>query len=192
MPESIKVFENSLRDYLINAQSDSYNTAQKIQYRYNNLKVYMEPKKNRTPHFCVTVNISAATYTINPVERIEGSLASDDRYVMMWANRPNINGELKKFWIIANQHSSNTIMNNGGSEETLEADSTNKTKNKQNKVEINTSHIVTGAGMKNTMSNTKAKAKALKKKKKMSFEQQIEYQRDLDAKRNIDSERNDL
>lgn len=30
MAESIRVFENSLRDYLINVQTDSYNTGGKI------------------------------------------------------------------------------------------------------------------------------------------------------------------
>lgn len=47
MAESIRVFENSLRDYLINVQTDSYNTGGKIEQRYNNLKVYMEPKKHQ-------------------------------------------------------------------------------------------------------------------------------------------------
>lgn len=45
MAESIRAFENSLRDFLINAQSDSYNTHGKVEYKYNNLKVYMDPKK---------------------------------------------------------------------------------------------------------------------------------------------------
>lgn len=39
MAESIRAFENSLRDFLINAQSDSYNTHGKVEYKYNNLKV---------------------------------------------------------------------------------------------------------------------------------------------------------
>lgn len=30
MAESIRVFENSLRDYLINVQTDSYNTVEKL------------------------------------------------------------------------------------------------------------------------------------------------------------------
>lgn len=51
MAESIRVFENSLRDYLINVQTDSYNTGGKIEQRYNNLKVYMEPKKNINSSF---------------------------------------------------------------------------------------------------------------------------------------------
>ena len=42
MPESIRVFENSLRDYLINVQTDSYNTHGKVEQKYNNLKFYMD------------------------------------------------------------------------------------------------------------------------------------------------------
>lgn len=51
MAESIRVFENSLRDYLINVQTDAYNSSIKIEQRYNNLKVYMEPKKNINSSF---------------------------------------------------------------------------------------------------------------------------------------------
>lgn len=46
MAESIRAFENSLRDFLINAQSDSYNTHGKVEYKYNNLKVYMDCKSH--------------------------------------------------------------------------------------------------------------------------------------------------
>ena len=99
MPESIRVFENSLREYLLNVQADSYNTQVKIQHKYNNVKVYMDPKKLSTPHFWVSVNISAVCYQIDPLEKIDGSMGSDERFVMMWAGRPNINGELKKHWV---------------------------------------------------------------------------------------------
>jgi DNA repair exonuclease SbcCD ATPase subunit len=98
MAESIRVFENSLRDYLIDVQSDAYNSGQKIRYKYNNLKVYMEPRKCNIPHFWVSSNISAACYQIDPLERIDGSMGSDERYILLWASRSNINGELKKHW----------------------------------------------------------------------------------------------
>ncbi len=98
MPESIKIFENSLRDYLIDARSDKYNSNDKIQQKYNNLKVYMDPQRYSTPHFCVSVNISAATYSIEPLQRIAGSMGTDERFVLLWAARDNINGELRKHW----------------------------------------------------------------------------------------------
>lgn len=95
MAESIRAFENSLRDFLINAQSDSYNTHGKVEYKYNNLKVYMDCKKSSIPHFWVSVNISAACYQLDPLEKIDGSMGSDERFIIKWASRPNINGELK-------------------------------------------------------------------------------------------------
>ena len=98
MAESIKVFENSLRDYLIDVHSDSYNTAGKIRHRYNNLKVYMEPNKIPIPHFGVSVNISSACYTLEPLAKIAGSMGQDEKFVLMWAMRPNIYGELKRQW----------------------------------------------------------------------------------------------
>jgi len=111
MPESIRVFENSLREYLVNAQADSFHEALKIQYRYNNLKVYMDPKMLRTPHFWVSVNISSVCFSINPVEKLNGSLASNDRLVALWASKPNINGELRKHWLVLTQQLNNNIAN---------------------------------------------------------------------------------
>ncbi len=110
--DSIKILENSLREYIINAKSDSYNTAQKIYHRYNNLKVYMEPKKLSTPHFWVSVNISSACFGIEPLTKISGGLSSDERYVILWATRPNIKGELKKHWLYTTKQF--TIMNSDG------------------------------------------------------------------------------
>ncbi len=123
MAESIRVFENSLRDYLINVQTDSYNTGGKIEQRYNNLKVYMEPKKNSTPHFWVSVNISAVCYKIDPLEKIDGSMGSDERFVTMWAGRPNINGELKKHWVYitkSNEILTQQVKNEKKTEENME------------------------------------------------------------------------
>lgn len=123
MAESIRVFENSLRDYLINVQTDSYNTGGKIEQRYNNLKVYMEPKKTSIPHFWVSVNISAVCYKIDPLEKIDGSMGSDERFVTMWAGRPNINGELKKHWVYitkSNEILTQQVKNEKKTEENME------------------------------------------------------------------------
>ena len=149
MAESIKVFENSLRDYLINVQQDSYNGAAKIEYRYNNLKVYMEPKKNKTPHFCVSLGISEVCYAINPIQRIGGSIGgNDEKYIVMWANRPNINGELKKHWAYLMKAATidideNTIMN----EKVVVNKVSKETKEKlEEESAAFASEIITGAG----------------------------------------------
>lgn len=98
MIESIKTFENSLRDYLVGVASDMHETREKNAYKYNNLKIYMDPKKVSKPHFFVSVNISSACYSLEPLEKLDGSIGSDEMYVLRWASRPNILGELKKHY----------------------------------------------------------------------------------------------
>lgn len=153
MGDSIKPFENSLRDYLVNAQADSYNGVQKIQYRYNNIKVYMEPKKLRTPHFTVSLGISEATFGIEPVDLLNGSLSNDTRYVYMWASRPNINGELKKHWAYLNQQATASIAGGLGEEEKKRlmppASKAAEERKRQEALEqIEAAEHVTGAGVK--------------------------------------------
>ena len=99
MAESIRAFENSLRDYLMDVQADSYNTFNRIEHKYNNLKVYMDPEKISIPHFWVSMNISAVCYKLDTLEKIDGGIGADERFVTMWAGRPNINGGLKKHWV---------------------------------------------------------------------------------------------
>lgn len=98
MTISIKTFENSLRDYLVSVESDAYNTQSKMNYRYNNLKVFMDITRVQVPHFFVSMAISSACYSLDPLEKIEGSMGEDEIYIMRWASRPNILGELKKYW----------------------------------------------------------------------------------------------
>ena len=39
MGESLKLFESSLKEYLINVFADAHNTAQSNLFKYNNLKL---------------------------------------------------------------------------------------------------------------------------------------------------------
>lgn len=156
MPESIRAFENSLRDYLINIQTDSYNSNNKIEYKYNNLKVYMNPKKTSVPHFWVSVNISAACYQIDPLEKIDGSMGSDERFVMMWAGRPNINGELKKHWVYLTK--SNEILNQQVQNEKKTKENLEITKEEMKEV----GEIVTGSGVRHKLKAFEVKARKKK------------------------------
>ena len=101
----------------------------------------MEPKKRSVPHFWVSVNISAVCYQIDPLEKLDGSMGSDERFVLMWAGRPNINGELKKHWVYLTK-----------STEVLNQQVRNEKKTKEN-MEISKAEIkeaaesVTGTGL---------------------------------------------
>ena len=61
---SISKFDNSLIEFLIKAMSDKYGDAKSHAYRYNNLKVSMDPRAISDPHIFVTVGISEAVFSI--------------------------------------------------------------------------------------------------------------------------------
>lgn len=95
---SITKFENSLKEFLINAMADKYRDAHSYAYRYNNLKVYMDPKREDEPHFYVQIGISEACFAILDGKKLEGGLGAEDGYVKRWSDRSNINNELKNHW----------------------------------------------------------------------------------------------
>jgi hypothetical protein len=95
---SIKKFENSLTEFLINAMADRYEDSRHYAYKFNNLKVYMDPSKFPEPHFVVSLGISEAVFSIANGTKIYGSLGTEDGYVKRWSDRANINNELRLHW----------------------------------------------------------------------------------------------
>lgn len=97
---SITKFDNSLTEFLINALADKYGDAKSYAYRYNNLKVYMDPKRCDQAHFYVCIGISEACFAIDDGKKLEGGLGNEDGYVKRWADRTNIHNELEAHWKI--------------------------------------------------------------------------------------------
>lgn len=118
MAESLNSFANSLREYLLASISDAHNTPQKLAYRYNNLKLFIDPKRESKPHFFVSVGISEVCFCIEDLKKINGTLGTDERYVVRWASKANINGELMHTWrLITNATSSGMAVSHANSEE---------------------------------------------------------------------------
>jgi len=84
---SFHVMEESLKDFLVDAQSDRHNTRSSNFYKYNNLKISMDPSKSQIPHFIVRIGISESVYRLDSGEIISGGLGSDERYVKRWIAR---------------------------------------------------------------------------------------------------------
>ncbi len=97
---SISKFDNSLTEFLINVMSDKYGDTKSYAYRYNNLKVFMDYKRCRDPHFFVSIGISEACFSITDGKKLDGGLGAEDAYVKRWSERVNINSELKAHWNI--------------------------------------------------------------------------------------------
>ena len=95
---NITKFANSLTEFLINAMADKHTDARHIAYRYNNLKVFMDPLKVTEPHFFVSLGISEACFDIEGGKKLDGGLGPEDGYVSRWASRTNIYNELKNHW----------------------------------------------------------------------------------------------
>lgn len=95
---SISKFANSLTEFLINAMADKYSDAKHYAYRYNNMKVFMDPQKTPEPHFYVSLGISEACFSIEEGKKIDGGLGPEDGLVARWASRTNIYNELKNHW----------------------------------------------------------------------------------------------
>lgn len=79
--------EESLKDFLNEVQNDSYNSRNANLYKYNNLKIYMDPSKSQEPHFIVRIGISEAMFNIAAGEKIQGGLGSDERFVRRWIDK---------------------------------------------------------------------------------------------------------
>lgn len=98
--EEFHRMEESLKDFLNDVQSDNYNSRNANLYKYNNLKVFMDPAKNKTPHFSIRIGISEAMFDIEKGERISGGLGSDEKIVRRWITRNMDKWDLGIVWKI--------------------------------------------------------------------------------------------
>lgn len=90
--------EASLREFLTESQGDSNNSRSVSMYKYNNLKMYMDPKKNPTPHIIIRLGISEVIYDLKNWEKISGGLGGDERYIKHWADRHKEYLNLETLW----------------------------------------------------------------------------------------------
>lgn len=92
--------EASLREFLTEANNDRYSSRNTSMYKYNNLKMYMDPKKNPTPHIIIRLGISEVIYDFN-WEKLSGGLGSDERYIKHWSERHKEQLKLETMWMEA-------------------------------------------------------------------------------------------
>lgn len=90
--------EESLKSYLIDVNSDKYHSRNANLYKYNNLKIYMDPKQNKIPHFIIRIGISEAMFNIQQGEKLNGGLGVDERHTRMWIERYMMKQDLKTVW----------------------------------------------------------------------------------------------
>lgn len=99
MADEFHHWEESLKNFLAEEQEDNYNSRNANLYKYNNLKIYMDPKQNDTPHFIVRIRIAEAMYNLDTGDKISGGLGVDERYVRKWIDKNLSKMDLGFTWI---------------------------------------------------------------------------------------------
>lgn len=90
--------EESLKEFLSEAQSNTPNARNINLYKYNNLKIFMMSKQNKIPHFIVRMGISETVYNLNNGEKLSGGLGADERLVRKWFGNPINKTSLEELW----------------------------------------------------------------------------------------------
>lgn len=103
MVEEFHHLEESLKEFLTDSQKDNYNARNTNFHKYNNLKVFMEPSKNKLPHCIIRIGISEAMYDVASGEKISGGLGSDERLIRRWLDKSFIKSDLGTAWMKSNK-----------------------------------------------------------------------------------------
>ena len=101
---SFKEMEDSLKNFIIQEQSDAHNARNTNFGKYNNIKLWMDPSKNPTPHVFIRISISEASYSLNDFTKINGGLGYEERFVIKWFGRFGIKEKLTELWSTAEKN----------------------------------------------------------------------------------------
>jgi len=117
MASDLHSLEESLKNFLADEQNDNSDALSRNFYKYNNLKVMMEPKKSQTPHIIIRIGISEVVYNLMDKNKISGGLGSDEKIIRKWIEKPYINTDLLATWEIVKRIKPKVTMNKSEDDE---------------------------------------------------------------------------
>ncbi len=95
---TFKDMEDSLKNFMIQEQSDAHNVKTVNLAKYNNIKIWMDLSKYVQPHFFVRVSISEAVFALSDCSKINGGLGYEERFIIKWFGRMGIKEKLTELW----------------------------------------------------------------------------------------------
>ena len=104
---TFKDMEDSLRNFIIQEQSDAYNVKSVNAAKYNNMKVWMKPNKYLQPHFCIRISISEAIFSLSDCTKVNGGLGYEERFIIKWFSRMGVKEKLVELWNNAEKNKDN-------------------------------------------------------------------------------------
>ena len=104
MAKTLNELADDLKAFLIEIQSDAHNKGNLRPERYNNLSLKINIPSNPEPHVIIIIGMSEVEYDIKTLEKNNGSLGPDDRYVARWIANPNVIAAINNCWKIAKEN----------------------------------------------------------------------------------------
>lgn len=101
---TFKDMEDSLKSFIIQEQSDAHNVKNVNVAKYNNMKVWMDPMRNQTPHVVIRISISEAVFSLDSFGKLNGGLGYEERFVQKWFNRYGVKEKLLELWNFAEKN----------------------------------------------------------------------------------------
>ena len=101
---TFKDVEDSLKNFIIQEQSDAHNIRNVNAAKYNNIKVSMDMQKNPTPHVIIRISISEATFSLADFSKMNGGLGYEERLVLKWFGRFGVKEKLAELWSSAEKN----------------------------------------------------------------------------------------
>ena len=101
---TFKDMEDSLKSFIIQEQSDAHNVKTVNTAKYNNIKIFMDPSKNVTPHIVIRISISEAIFALEGFNKINGGLGYEERLVLKWFGRYGVKDKLMELWNFAEKN----------------------------------------------------------------------------------------
>lgn len=95
---TFKDMEDSLKNFIIQEQSDAHNIKSVNLAKYNNIKIWMDLTKYVQPHFFVRISISEAVFALNDCSKLNGGLGYEERFIIKWYGRMGIKEKLIELW----------------------------------------------------------------------------------------------
>ena len=98
MSKTLKELGDELKEMMIELQMDAYNKQNFRPERYNNLCLKMDIAYNPQPHVMVVMSMSSAEFDLKTLEKTNGGLGQDEKYIQRWFSKPNTVPALMTCW----------------------------------------------------------------------------------------------
>lgn len=98
MAKTLNELARSLKEFIVELNSDAHNKTNFRPERYHNLKLSMDVSAERFPHVVISVGMSEAMYNLTTLEKVNGSLGVDERFAQKWFDRAGVIESLRHCW----------------------------------------------------------------------------------------------